>query len=160
MVARVPSIKKAFKEKCKSHYPVPHKSGFIIWNLADFSYSAINKGKGRIIKPGQLIHASVAFKLQGEYTPKAIFSADMKGKSWGAIIGRGRDDDIAWANDLEDILEIDLFDPDQAVSMIKQLTAEVEGKNDDSAYNWLARLSILALHGMLPLFYLCATRLL
>jgi hypothetical protein len=108
-------------------------------------------GQGRVIQPGQLIHASVAFKRGDRYTPKAEFPAGMKGKSWEAIIGQGHKDDIGWADDLKDFLEMDLFDHSQAQSLIDDLS-QGKGNASDS----LKRLSHFALYGMF-LFYLCAT---
>jgi hypothetical protein len=65
-------------------------------------------GKGRVIKPGQKIHASVAF-IQS-YEPRATFSDDVEGGSWLRILTQGRRDSIEWANEIKDLLELDLFD--------------------------------------------------
>ena len=65
-------------------------------------------GKGRVIKPGQKIHASVAF-IQG-YEPRATFSDDVERGSWLRILTQGRPDRIDWANEIKDLLELDLFD--------------------------------------------------
>jgi len=61
------------------------------------------------------------FKQLSKYIPKAIFSDEMEGKSWGTIIGKGRNDDLEWVNDLEDILEMDLLDHSLAGTLIEQL---------------------------------------
>jgi len=61
------------------------------------------------------------FKQLSKYIPKANFSDEMEGKSWGTIIGKGRNDDLEWVNDLEDILEMDLLDHSLAGTLIEQL---------------------------------------
>jgi hypothetical protein len=66
-----------------------------------------------VIKPGQKIHASVAFI--GGYKPKANepkakLSTEMTKKGWDAIIRKGHCDRIGWADGLNDLLEMDLFD--------------------------------------------------
>lgn len=63
--------------------------------------------KGRVIKPGQMIHASVAFI--NNYKPKANLS-QLTENGWDDILRKGRPDRIDWADELEGLLEMDLFD--------------------------------------------------
>jgi hypothetical protein len=90
----------------------------ICWLALNSFSRALHVGQSCTIKPGQLIHVSVAFN---KYIPRAKFSAEMQGRSWGTIIGQGHKDDINWANNLADILEMDLFDHSQAGLLIGQL---------------------------------------
>ncbi|KAJ7135949.1 hypothetical protein C8R44DRAFT_608626 [Mycena epipterygia] len=62
--------------------------------------------QGRVIKPGQRIHASVAFIKN--YRPKATLPEGTK--KWEDILCKGDKDGILWTRGLEDILERDLFD--------------------------------------------------
>jgi hypothetical protein len=64
-------------------------------------------GKGRVIKPGQKIHASVAF-IQN-YEPHAIFSDGIDTGDWLRILMKGRQDTFDWHKEIKDILELDLF---------------------------------------------------
>jgi hypothetical protein len=57
--------------------------------------------KGRVIKPGQKIHASVAF-IEQEYRPKANFAEGMTWK-WDVILRKGKQDQISWMKEIEGI---------------------------------------------------------
>lgn len=61
-----------------------------------------------MIKPGQKIHASVAFI--NNRTPKANLSGELTENGWNDIVGKGKSDRIDWADELEGLLEMDLFD--------------------------------------------------
>jgi hypothetical protein len=61
-----------------------------------------------VIKPGQKIHASVAFI--NNRTPKANLSGELTENGWNDIVGKGKSDRIDWADELEGLLEMDLFD--------------------------------------------------
>ncbi|KAJ7117550.1 hypothetical protein C8R44DRAFT_790986 [Mycena epipterygia] len=63
-------------------------------------------GKGRVIQPGQKIHASVAFIK--DYQPKATLPEETI--EWEDILEKGNKDGISWIQGLEHILELDLFD--------------------------------------------------
>ncbi|KAJ7117544.1 hypothetical protein C8R44DRAFT_626670 [Mycena epipterygia] len=63
-------------------------------------------GKGRVIQPGQKIHASVAFIK--DYEPKATLPEEAN--EWEDILEKGNTAEISWIRGLEDILELDLFD--------------------------------------------------
>ncbi len=62
----------------------------------------------REIKPGQKIHASVAFIHN--YKPKATRLKGGAEIEWELILGKGKKDNVDWANGLEHVLEMDLFD--------------------------------------------------
>jgi hypothetical protein len=62
----------------------------------------------RVIKPGQKVHASVAFI--DKYSPNATLLKSEARIEWDRILGRGERDSIDWANGLETLLEMDLFD--------------------------------------------------
>ncbi|KAH7920359.1 hypothetical protein BV22DRAFT_1021384 [Leucogyrophana mollusca] len=64
--------------------------------------------KGRTIKKGQKIHASVAFIRN--YRPRATLSDGLPIKRWDELLERGKIDGVNWAKGLEDLLEIDMFD--------------------------------------------------
>jgi hypothetical protein len=90
-----------------------------------------------VIKPGQLIHVSVAFK-GNEWTPKAVLP---KGWTWDMIIGSKAN--VEWSGNLRDILEMDLsgFEVD---SLIKPLQSRA-----GNLLKYLQRLRVLASDGML-----------
>ncbi|KAF8801532.1 hypothetical protein BYT27DRAFT_7198051 [Phlegmacium glaucopus] len=64
--------------------------------------------EGRVIKPGQKIHASVSFIK--DYKSKAKFSPGMVDGDWSSVVNKGRQDDISWMKGIENLLELDLFD--------------------------------------------------
>ncbi|KAJ6564867.1 hypothetical protein DFH09DRAFT_894391, partial [Mycena vulgaris] len=70
-----------------------------------------HNGTGRVILPGQLIHASVAFKGK-TYEPRASISNSLF--TWESLIDKGSLSDIGWAQAWESHLEMDLFDPSLA----------------------------------------------
>jgi hypothetical protein len=118
---------------CKVHY-----------SISIFLFRRPHRGKGRVIREGQKIHASVAFKNGYRYTPQAISPEGFP--SWYRIVGTGQMDDIAWAKDLNDIIEMDLFDFTEAGSMMTQLKNPA---STDRAYI-LERLARLAPYGTSP----------
>jgi hypothetical protein len=69
--------------------------------------------KPRVIKPGQKIHASVAFIKN--YAPIAILRIG----NWRDILGKGSRSEISWADGLRDILELDLFDLSNTQALIE-----------------------------------------
>ncbi|KAJ7900848.1 hypothetical protein B0H13DRAFT_1883251 [Mycena leptocephala] len=74
-----------------------------------------HRSEGRRIKPGQKIHASVAFIKN--YKPKAILTS--KDKGWHDILGKGSKSELAWTEDLRDILEMDLFDLSKTPALVE-----------------------------------------
>jgi hypothetical protein len=71
-----------------------------------------------VIKPGQKIHASVAF-IQN-YQPRARFSDDVEGGDWLRVLTAGRQDRFEWTK-ITDFLELDLFDYSRAELLINNL---------------------------------------
>ncbi|KAJ7484542.1 hypothetical protein FB451DRAFT_1232827 [Mycena latifolia] len=71
--------------------------------------------KGRVIKPGQKIHASVAFIKN--YKPKAILPSKTTG--WKDILEKGSRLEHSWTTKLRDILEMDLFDLSNIKALIE-----------------------------------------
>ena len=63
----------------------------------------------RKIKPGQKVHASVAF-IHGNYKPKATLQRSGAEIEWERILGKGNKDNVDWADGLQHLLEMDLFD--------------------------------------------------
>ena len=82
-----------------------------MWSLAHTICRGPNRGRGRVILPGQKIHASVAFRLQ-DYRPQATFADNQSNFDWGQLVGKGPSWHLSpslpenWAN----ILEMDVFD--------------------------------------------------
>jgi hypothetical protein len=111
----------------------------MVWKFIVFT-RVIHWGQGRLIKPGQLIHASVAF--QKGYTPKADLPPEW-GLKWHDILGKGEKEDLDWTNNLRHALELDLFD--------HHLKMEV---NEGNIVELLKKLSRRALYGTLR-FYFC-----
>ena len=83
-------------------------------------------GKGRVIKPGQKIHASVAF-IQ-DYEPRATFSDAVERGSWLRILTKGRQD-MDWTDKIKDLLELDLFDH----SRLRILLDDIKESRDPKA---------------------------
>lgn len=81
----------------------------------DFLSRFPHRSEGRRIKPGQKIHASVAFIKN--YKPKAILTS--KDKGWHDILGKGSKSELAWTEDLRDILEMDLFDLSKTPALVE-----------------------------------------
>ena len=100
-----------------------------------------NLARGRVIQPGQKIHASVCF-IGGDYIPKARFSEDVTDIDWTRLVGIGKQDGFDWARPIEGILEMDLFD----LSNVKVIVDEV--RRDLNNVDFLGRLEFLALTGM------------
>ncbi|KAF8878545.1 hypothetical protein BD779DRAFT_1447593 [Infundibulicybe gibba] len=107
---------------------------FVWWILELFPFKRLSYTSGsstcwwphfaspRIIKPGQKIHASVAFI--DNYRPKAKFWAPGKGmpaSGWDNIVGRGDAENLEWAHALGDLLELDLFDYSDIPNIMNQL---------------------------------------
>ncbi len=98
-----------------------------------------HKGKGRLIMPGQRVHASVCF-IEGDYVPKARFHPDFGGAEWKKIIGVGKLDNVAWAEGIERLLEMDLFD----ISGIPQVIRKYTEEREPDPKEWSERLEFLA----------------
>jgi hypothetical protein len=77
-----------------------------------------------VIKPGQKIHASVAF-IEQEYRPKANFAEGMTWK-WDDILRMGKQDEISWTKEIEGILEMDLFDHLNVPALIHDLKTNID----------------------------------
>jgi hypothetical protein len=89
-----------------------------------------------VIKPGQKIHASVAFIE--DYEPSANFAEGMTLKTWDDILRKGRQDEISWAKEIEEILEMDLFDHSNVTTIINELELNLEN------FQLISRLEFLA----------------
>ncbi|KAJ7440547.1 hypothetical protein B0H11DRAFT_2352530, partial [Mycena galericulata] len=75
---------------------------------------------GRVVKPEQKIHASVAFIKN--YQPKAILPPGTKG--WQDILEKGSRNELSWTDDLRDILEMDLFDLSNTKALINNASSD------------------------------------
>ncbi|KAJ7469019.1 hypothetical protein FB451DRAFT_368484 [Mycena latifolia] len=124
-------------------------------NATDVTH-APHLGGGRIIAPGQRIHASVAFKKQ-EYHPRASFR-EAGGIPWESFVGQDIDaGDFDWASEWRDLIEMDLFDASFTVEAVQNLKSEWEKGEDakDSEANyWIKRLSFISLSGELAANYI------
>lgn len=89
--------------------------------------------------PGQTVHASVCF-VGGDYVPKATFHPDFGSIEWKDIIGVGKLDNVAWAKDIERVLEMDLFD----ISGIPQVIRKYTEESDPDPKEWGERLEFMA----------------
>jgi hypothetical protein len=93
--------------------------------------------QGRVIKPGQKIHASVPF-IEKNYKPKANFADGMTRKTWDDILRKGKQDEISWAKEIEEILEMDLFDHSNVTTILNELELNLEN------FELIGRLEFLA----------------
>lgn len=98
-----------------------------------------HRSAGRIIKPGQRVHASLCF-IQGSYIPNAKFHPDIActGIKWEDIVGVGMLDNMKWVKGIEHILEMDLFDISGVPDMIQRYMDESD------PMEWGERLEFLA----------------
>jgi hypothetical protein len=55
--------------------------------------------------------------------PKATFEEE--NKLWSLILGKGRRDEVDWANGVENMLELDLFDFSDVAPIINQIKREM-----------------------------------
>ncbi|KAJ7167522.1 hypothetical protein C8R46DRAFT_1093281 [Mycena filopes] len=135
-------------EEIENSHPTESLTG--IWRLLEFlpfrrlSYVDTHSvtwrphfSKGRIIKPHQKIHASVAFIK--DYKPRAILSNHIK--EWDDILEKGSRDELSWAEGLKDILELDLFDLSNVRLLIDEATS------DGASNSSLVRLRFLSSTG-------------
>ncbi|KAF7441271.1 hypothetical protein PC9H_001620 [Pleurotus ostreatus] len=99
-------------------------------------------GQGRIIKPGQKIHASVAF-CEDPYRPKAILPPNAT-RGWDALVGRGKRSDLQWTQGWEDLLEMDIFNQSTASQCLDTLKTL---KDTSEPSLWLHRLEVMTWSG-------------
>ncbi|KIM73856.1 hypothetical protein PILCRDRAFT_14925 [Piloderma croceum F 1598] len=92
--------------------------------------------KGRVIQPGQKIHASVAFIR--DYQSEATFGEGMRNE-WRDIVNSGKQDNVEWTKAIKGILELDLFDHSEAKISIERF------KLDASNIDVIRRLEFMAL---------------
>lgn len=94
-----------------------------------------HRKKGRLIKPGQRIHASVAFIKS--YTPKALIAMNAQSTiTWDNILTSGRQDNLNWS---QDILDMDLFDLESVPLIVDAIRADL------NSTDLVGRLDFLAL---------------
>lgn len=93
--------------------------------------------------PGQTIHASVCF-IDKAYVPKAKFHPDFPIRDWERIVGVGMLSDTAWADQIKDVLEMDLFDVFEVPQVLQKYMQE-GGKK------WSERLEFMSSLGTLVL---------
>ncbi len=93
------------------------QASLAVW-LTKISTSFPHLGGGRLIVPSQLIHASLAFKK--DYTPSTVFFGTTKA-AWEPLIGIGNVEDLSWADEWQDVLEMDLFDQSVAQVAMQEL---------------------------------------
>ncbi|KAJ7476102.1 hypothetical protein FB451DRAFT_1034201 [Mycena latifolia] len=125
-----------------------------------------HNGRGRVILPGQVVHASVAFKGRDKnvksnngkvedqklkkdkdeggklkYTPKAsLLNSDLE---WKDLVGKGKEDDISWAATWHLRLDLDLFDSSTARDVGQRLV----NAKDEKINHYLKRIPLLTLTG-------------
>jgi hypothetical protein len=91
-------------------------------------------GKGRVIKPGQKIHASVAFIRN--YEPRAVFSDGVEKGDWLRILTKGRKDTVDWSNEIKDFLELDLFDHSRLKILLDNLQKNMDAESAAGLVLW------------------------
>ncbi|KAJ6548693.1 hypothetical protein B0H19DRAFT_1265495 [Mycena capillaripes] len=96
--------------------------------------------EGRRIKPGQKIHASVAFKKG--YTPEAILPEN--GKGWDDILEKGSKTEFSWTENLGDILEMDLFDLSKTPILVEAVISSLDAAISNLDRSSFDRLRFLA----------------
>jgi hypothetical protein len=82
--------------------------------------NSLHRGKGRKIQPGQKIHASVAFS-PSKYRPKAVLPKDGSPSNWEGLIQLNGDRQFNYPEEWEGWLEMDIFDPTTAQTVINNL---------------------------------------
>jgi len=92
----------------------------------------------REIKPGQKVHASVAF-IHCNYKPKATLLKSETEIEWEHILSRGEKDNVDWADGLQHLLEMDLFDYSSGAAITVELA-----KNDIHNTFFTGRLQFMA----------------
>ena len=92
---------------------------------------------GRVVQPGQRIHASVAFASESYY-PKAQFSKGMADIKWSDIVGKGDITDSGWISKFEHLLELDLFDLSATKDIIKKLHENPDQEDLFERLNFIA----------------------
>ncbi|KAF8873815.1 hypothetical protein BD779DRAFT_1451418 [Infundibulicybe gibba] len=112
----------------------------LILNLAKTISRRFHLADPRIIKPGQKIHASVAFVGSG-YHPKAKFSKEAPKNQWNHIVGKGNKWNPEWAHGLGDLLELDLFDHSDIPNIMGNLSRE---SRRDTKVEYLDKLAFMA----------------
>lgn len=81
---------------------------------------SLHRGRGRKIKHGQKIHASVAFS-PSTYCPKAVLPKAESSLKWEDLIQLNGDTQFNYPKDWEGWLEMDIFDPTTAQTVINNL---------------------------------------
>jgi hypothetical protein len=81
---------------------------------------SLHRGKGRKIQSGQKIHASVAFS-PSKYRPKAVLPKDGSPSNWEGLIQLNGDTQFDYPREWEGWLEMDIFDPTTARTVISNL---------------------------------------
>ncbi|KAF8493851.1 hypothetical protein JB92DRAFT_1160898 [Gautieria morchelliformis] len=100
---------------------------------------SMHKGHGRKIKPGQKIHASVAF-CPASYCPKAKLSPESSVKEWTNLVGEGDREWWGWADIFKDVLELDIFDD----TTVKEVIQRLKTGPDTEKGVWLHRLLVMS----------------
>jgi hypothetical protein len=96
----------------------------------------------RVIKPGQRVHASVAFIHN--YKPKATLKKSKAEIEWSDIIGKGQNYKVDWADGLG-LLEMDLFDYSRATAIIEQAKSNIHNPVFTDPLQFMASFCMLAL---------------
>ncbi|KAF7364544.1 hypothetical protein MVEN_00323400 [Mycena venus] len=152
-------------DQLEDEEPIESLTGFF-WHLLEMlplsraTYNAENPketkqwpphfGEGRVILPGQHVHASVAFKKGKDedgnfkYKPKASLSLLGSDLKWTSLVGLGKVEDISWATPWKQQLEMDLFDSSAARDVGRKLQ---NATSDQDVMHCLKRIPFLALTG-------------
>ncbi|KAF8532009.1 hypothetical protein JB92DRAFT_3104395 [Gautieria morchelliformis] len=103
------------------------------------SASTTYRGHGRKMKPGQRIHASVAF-CPTSYCPKAKLTPEGSVKAWTNLVGGGDRGQRKWTDHFKDVLELDFFDDTTVTEVIQRLKM---GPDNEKGV-WLHRLLVMS----------------
>lgn len=100
---------------------------------------SFHKGQGRIIKPGQKVHSSVAF-CDERYHPRAILPD--QGCLY-ELVGKGSRSNREWVKGWEDLIEMDIFD----LSLMSNVIETLKSGTGGGSSMWVYRLTAMTSTG-------------
>ncbi|KAF7974640.1 hypothetical protein HWV62_11636, partial [Athelia sp. TMB] len=101
-----------------------------------------NRGRGRMMYPGQKIHASVAYGPAG-YTPRAVFIPDQQWpEKWEQLVGQGKSGALGSVASWRGCLDMDVFDINAAPTLVELI--RIEGTSRGVAHHILKKLDFIA----------------
>jgi hypothetical protein len=101
--------------------------------------ASFHKGQGRIIKPGQKVHSSVAF-CDERYHPRAILPDQ---RCLDELLGKGSRSNREWAKGWEYLIEMDIFD----LSLMSNVIETLKSGRGGGSRMWVYRLTAMTSTG-------------